>query len=134
MKLLEDTTTPDGRLVCENRGSGIGAMLAALRRVGLPGPRFVDRVSTFEVTFQAVEPIEDTVPQARQRRDRRDEIVKLLHQRGELGRAEIAAALGLGDKAAQKWLRILRDEQLVELTTSARSRNARYRARTRGAT
>jgi ATP-dependent DNA helicase RecG len=130
MKLLEDTRTPDeGRLVCENRGSGIGAMLAALRRAGLPAPRFADRVATFEVTFVARVADDGGGARTLQRGDRRHEILDLLRQRGELTRSEIADGLGLSDDATRKWLRVLRDEGLVQLTTvSARSRHARYRA------
>jgi ATP-dependent DNA helicase RecG len=129
MKLLEDTTTPDeGRLVCENRGSGIGAMLAALRRAGLPRPRFVDRIGTFEVTFESQRWEARMEAQRLRRTDRRQLFLDLLRQRGELTRSEIAAALGLKDESARKWLRTLRDERLIELTTeSPRSRLARYR-------
>ncbi len=52
MKLLEDTSAiGESRTVCENRGSGIGAMLAALRQAGMGPPRFMDRIATFEVAF-----------------------------------------------------------------------------------
>lgn len=52
MRLLEDTpVTGAGYLVCENRGSGIGAMLAALRTAGMTPPEFKDFVATFRVTF-----------------------------------------------------------------------------------
>lgn len=52
MKLLEDTAVPgESRVVCENRGSGIGAMLSALGQAGMSPPRFDDRISTFQVTF-----------------------------------------------------------------------------------
>lgn len=52
MKLLEDVPVPGrNEVVCENRGSGIGAMLAALRQAGMSPPLFTDRVSTFQVTF-----------------------------------------------------------------------------------
>jgi ATP-dependent DNA helicase RecG len=52
MKLLEDTAAPgERRAICENRGSGIGAMLAALRQSGMSPPRFDARISTFQVTF-----------------------------------------------------------------------------------
>lgn len=129
MKLLEDTITPDeGRLVCENRGSGISAMLAALRRAGMPKPRFVDRVATFELTFQKQPAAEGSGLREQQRGDRRRAIVALLRERGELTRSQIAEELGLTDDATIKWLRTLRDEGLIALTTaSARSRNARYR-------
>lgn len=52
MKLLEDAVVPgEGRALCENRGSGIGAMLAALRQAGMSPPRFENRIATFDVTF-----------------------------------------------------------------------------------
>lgn len=52
MRLLEDTPVPnEGYLVCENRGSGIGAMLASLRDAGMSPPEFKDAVATFSVTF-----------------------------------------------------------------------------------
>lgn len=50
--LLMDTAMPSGdRLVAENRGSGIPAMLATLRRAGLTTPLFKDRTGSFTVTF-----------------------------------------------------------------------------------
>ncbi|WP_189101661.1 ATP-binding protein [Deinococcus knuensis] len=52
LKTLEDTPDPSSRrVVCENRGSGIGAMLFELRKSGMEPPAFVDRVGTFSVTF-----------------------------------------------------------------------------------
>jgi ATP-dependent DNA helicase RecG len=52
MRILEDTPVPGaGHLVCENRGSGIGAMLAALREAGMSPPEFTDGVAIFSVTF-----------------------------------------------------------------------------------
>jgi ATP-dependent DNA helicase RecG len=214
MKILEDVTVPgEGRGICENRGSGIGAMLAALRQAGMSPPQFEDRIATFQVTFPNHTLLdEDTLrwleragggdltdsqrmglalmrrgetltnslyrqltgldsrivtrelgdlvsrglaeqtgtrrwasyrlasrlarlaeeaerpPARRQRRDRRPEIQALLRERGELPRAEIARALGLSNAAARKWLAILREEGVVELTTeSPRAPGARYR-------
>jgi ATP-dependent DNA helicase RecG len=50
MKVLEDVAVPDeDRTVCENRGSGIRAMIAALRHAGMSPPRFKDSTTTFEV-------------------------------------------------------------------------------------
>ena len=52
LKALEDVCVPGGeRTVCENRGSGIRAMLGALRRAGMGLPEFKDRISSFTVTF-----------------------------------------------------------------------------------
>jgi len=129
MKLLEDLAAPgDGRLVCENRGSGISAMLAALRRAGLPGPRFVDRVATFSATFEVLTPVEPPTTHARQRANRREDVLALLRTQGEMTREEVAQALGLSAGTARRWLAVLRDDGLVETTTrSERSPRARYR-------
>ncbi|HEX8395479.1 MAG TPA: ATP-binding protein [Longimicrobium sp.] len=52
MKLLEDVPVPGtSDVVCENRGSGIGAMLASLRQAGMSPPHFADRIATFQLTF-----------------------------------------------------------------------------------
>lgn len=52
LKILEDVPIPDtDRTVCENRGSGIRTMLAALRVARMSPPRFADRIATFTATF-----------------------------------------------------------------------------------
>ncbi|MFI9449030.1 ATP-binding protein [Amycolatopsis sp. NPDC052450] len=52
LKILEDTPLPGSdRPICENRGSGIPAMLAAMRDAKLSPPRFADDISTFKATF-----------------------------------------------------------------------------------
>lgn len=52
LKMLEDVVIPgEDRTVCENRGSGIRTMLAALREAGMSPPRFKDSTTSFEVTF-----------------------------------------------------------------------------------
>jgi len=52
LRLLEDVPIPgEERAVCENRGSGIRAMLNSLRNAGMTAPKFDDRVSSFVVTF-----------------------------------------------------------------------------------
>ena len=50
MKLLEDSPVPnDGRVVCENRGTGIPSMIDALRRAGMEPPRFNNFLTQFKV-------------------------------------------------------------------------------------
>lgn len=50
LKLLEEVEVPEEeRTVCENRGSGIRAMLTALRHAGMSPPRFKDSTTAFEV-------------------------------------------------------------------------------------
>ncbi|MGP3921080.1 ATP-binding protein [Nonomuraea sp. 10N515B] len=52
IRLLEDVPLPgETRTICENRGSGIRAMLDALRAAGMSPPRFDDKISRFTVTF-----------------------------------------------------------------------------------
>lgn len=52
MKLLEDVVIPgEDRTVCENRGSGIRNMIAALRHAGMGLPDFADKVTSFVVTL-----------------------------------------------------------------------------------
>lgn len=52
MRILEDVTIPsEGTAVCENRGSGIRAMLASLRAAKMSPPTFRDSVAAFTVTF-----------------------------------------------------------------------------------
>ncbi|MBV9760876.1 MAG: putative DNA binding domain-containing protein [Acidobacteriaceae bacterium] len=129
LRLLEDIN-PIGekRAICENRGSGVGAMFAALREAGLPEPDFDDRISSFRVTFLNTPTRPSDSQNIRPRRDRRDEILALLASRGELSRGQISEELGLGDAGTRKWLTTLRDEGKVEITTQqTRSKNARYR-------
>ncbi|WHT18373.1 ATP-binding protein [Crossiella sp. CA-258035] len=52
LRILEDVPLPgSSRAICENRGSGIRTMLAALRSAHLSAPEFRNRVSSFRVTF-----------------------------------------------------------------------------------
>jgi ATP-dependent DNA helicase RecG len=52
LRLLEEVPIPgEDRTVCENRGSGIRAMIASLRAAGMSPPKFIDRISSFQVTF-----------------------------------------------------------------------------------
>jgi ATP-dependent DNA helicase RecG len=120
LKLLEDVAPAGERqAVCENRGSGVGAMVASLRQARLPDPVFENRIATFRVTFLST-PL-------RRRQDRRDDIVSLLRDRGTLSRAEISQALGLSDISIRKWLATMRDEGVIVATAQKiRSKNVRY--------
>lgn len=53
MRILEDLPVPGEHrgTLCENRGSGIGAMLASLRRAGMKPPSFENTIATFRVIF-----------------------------------------------------------------------------------
>ncbi len=121
LRILEDVTLGGERqAVCENRGSGVGAIVAALRQAGLPDPLFDDRISGFRVTFQ-------NTSQRRRLRDRRDDILNLLRDQGEMSRAELSQALGISDIATRKWLQRLRGEGVIGTTEAkSRSRHLRY--------
>ena len=120
LRLLEDVAPAGERqAVCENRGSGVGAMVASLRHVRLPDPVFDNRIATFRVTLL-------NTPSGG-RRDRREEIVSLLRDGGTLSRAEISQGLGLSDISVRKWLATMRDEGVIVATgQKIRSRNVRY--------
>ena len=124
LRILEDVT-PIGerRAICENRGSGVGAMQDALRRSGLPEAVFEDKISTFRVTFSNIPP--------KARRDRRDDIKALLGEHDSLSRAEISQALGLSEISARKWLAVLREEGSIIITEKSRSKNVRYKLNVR---
>jgi ATP-dependent DNA helicase RecG len=52
--ILEDTPAKDtGNPVCQNRGSGLVVMLAALRQARMRPPQFNNRISTFDVAFSS---------------------------------------------------------------------------------
>ncbi|MEU8240553.1 ATP-binding protein [Actinoplanes missouriensis] len=49
-RLLQDVRSPEtGRMVCENRASGIPTMLRELRRAGSPLPEFHNRITRFKL-------------------------------------------------------------------------------------
>lgn len=51
IKLLEDSPVPDeGRVLCENRGTGIPSMIHALRKAGMEPPQFKSIPTQFRVT------------------------------------------------------------------------------------
>ena len=100
--------------------SGIGAMLEALHGAALPNPEFEDKIATFRLTLF-------NTPLQR-RRDRREDIIFLLRERGELSTADIAAHLKLSTIAVRKRLAVLRKEGNVAATEAKpKSKNVRYR-------
>ncbi len=51
LKILADTPLEPGRTICENRGTGIARVRAALAEAGMEPPVFDDDVATFTVTI-----------------------------------------------------------------------------------
>jgi ATP-dependent DNA helicase RecG len=205
IKILEEVPLPgETRAVCENRGSGIRAMLDALLAAGMRPPEFSDKISSFVVLFpnhtllseetvawisslnqqgltdsqcvalahlreegvldnrayRAATGVDsrvataelrdlvarDMVVQAGSRRwarhqlvprlmtragpspraDRRSQILAALGER-MLSRPDLVALTGLSDATVRRWLTLMRDEGLVEVVGSPRSKNVRYR-------
>lgn len=60
-KLLQDVRSPEsGRMVCENRASGIPTMLRELRRARSPLPEFHSRITRFKVIMPRHTLLDDT--------------------------------------------------------------------------
>ncbi|MFC0526311.1 ATP-binding protein [Phytohabitans kaempferiae] len=126
LRLLEDVTVPgEDRTVCENRGSGIRAMIASLRRAGMGPPRFKDKVTSFEVVMPNHALLDDgTVAWINSlgREGIRDSqfIALALMRRGEvLDNAKYRAATGVTDsRVAYFELQDLVARELVDQTGS----------------
>lgn len=136
MRILEDLpATGENRTLCENRGSGIGAMLASLRQAGMKPPEFENAIAAFRVVFPNHTLLDDTIVEkpsqfpSRKRKNRKQDIISMLRIEGPLSRREIAGRLGIGDAGALRWLNLLIQEDIIETTTPPRSRHQRYRLR-----
>lgn len=213
VRVLEDLPAEQGRLMCENRGTGVVAMLASLRQAGLSPPAFEDRRTMFLLrvsnavlldeealqwlnqstrgvrlsdsqrlalafawrtgrldhadyrrlspnvdssqvrrelsqltsnglllqqgarrwTFYVVAEAHRVLRPTPKRQDRREELTALLGEHESLSAIEIADQLKLTPQGAKRWLRVLREEGIVRVTTeSPRSPNARYALIERG--
>lgn len=132
MKLLEEVPVPDeDRTVCENRGSGIRAMLAALRQAGMSPPRFKDSTTAFEVVLPNHTLLDqETVDWLQQlgREGLRDAqcTALALMRRGEvMDNSRYRAATGIADSRAATFE--LQDLVARELVTQTGTRSgARY--------
>lgn len=147
-----------GQAIAEHRGTGIPAMLRELRDVGLAPPRFEDTIATFRVILSrppvrmtgenqnwtrfgayylgGARPADALAKRQHsrgatgtkpRRGDRRTAILALLEHES-LTRAEIEAALELHQTSVSRWLRLMRTEGTIELTTMhEKDHAARYR-------
>ena len=132
-KLLEDIEVPrTGRTVSENRGSGLIAVAASLRRAGMAPLHISDRIDSFRVVVRnrrlTAEEMDlswgfrrsrrgSTGPP--RRRDRRHEIRELL-ARGPRPSRELAQELGMTPQGILRWLRMMEATGEVRPTESAR--------------
>lgn len=135
MKLLEDVPVPQrNQVVCENRGSGIGAMLAALRQAGMSPPQFADRIATFQVTFPNHTLLDsgtlewlETV-QSSDLSDSQRMALALLRRGEALTNASYRQASGLDSRVATRELGALVQRGLVEQQGSGRWTTYRLKA------
>lgn len=132
-KLLEDIEVPrTGRTVSENRGSGLVAVAASLRRAGMAPLQISDRIDSFRVVVRNRRLTPEEMDAAwgfrarrkgasgrTRRRDRRDEIRELL-RRGPRPSRELAEALGMTPQGILRWLRMMEATGEVRPTESAR--------------
>jgi len=126
MRLLEEVYVPgEERTVCENRGSGIRAMISSLRRAGMGPPLFKDKVTSFEVVMPNHALLDDETVlwlNALGREGLRDSqcIVLALMKHGEvLDNSKYRAATGVNDsRLAYYELQDLVARELVDQTGS----------------
>ncbi|MEV0566737.1 ATP-binding protein [Dactylosporangium sp. NPDC050588] len=126
LKLLEEVSIPgEDRTVCENRGSGIRAMISSLRRAGMGPPLFKDKVTSFEVVMPNHALLDDETVlwlSTLGREGIRDSqcIALALMKRGEvLDNAKYRAATGVNDsRVAYFELQDLVARELVDQTGS----------------
>lgn len=136
LRILEDVPIPgEDRAVCENRGSGIRAMLNSLRKAGMTAPRFDDRISSFIVTFPNHSLLSDEVVRwiGSLREDGLTEsqcmALAAMHSGNVLDNPTYRKATGLDSRVATSELQDLVARELVEQVGTRRW--ARYRLASR---
>jgi ATP-dependent DNA helicase RecG len=133
--LLQEVQLPDSdRVICENRGTGIPAMLEQLRRSGTASVKFSNAISHFTVTFTRDAPssYESSAERGYSHAGgdlarRPAEILALFTGQQDLTASDIAQATGLSKAMTNRHLaRLVADGQLVATAPPA-SRNRAYR-------
>ncbi|ADU06210.1 putative transcriptional regulator [Micromonospora sp. L5] len=132
LRILEDVPIPgEERTVCENRGSGIRAMVGSLRRAGMTAPSFDDRISAFIVAFPNHSLLNDEAVQwiaslgEANLTDSQCLALAILHNGASLDNATYRKAAGLDSRVATIELQDLVARELVEQIGTRRW--ARYR-------
>jgi len=135
MRLLEDLPVEDGRVMCENRGTGITAMLEALRAAGMEPPHFDDRHTTFRLAFSNAGMLDDATLAWLNRLQVRSCIL-LLCNAASLSSHELEQRLGRNQtNLLNRHLSPLVAEGLLErVGTSLTDPNLRYRTTEQGRT
>ncbi|MCY4257135.1 MAG: putative DNA binding domain-containing protein [bacterium] len=138
-KLLEDVVIPgSGRPVCENRGSGLRAAVAALRQANMPALEVFDNISEMRVVMNRGDLLDNEQATASRRAgttsvsvsddlsEREQQILQFLTD-GPHRSSELALGMGISQQAVLRWLRIMSDSGLVRATESnPRSRRNRW--------
>ncbi|MBC7692211.1 MAG: putative DNA binding domain-containing protein [Methylotenera sp.] len=121
MRLLEEAPAPGGAApICENRGSGIGAMISALTRAGMEPPAFDDKIASFTVTFPNASLLNDeTLSWLEQIRiknltDTQRMGLALLHHGNALDNSKYRQITGLDSRVATRELGELVKYKLIE--------------------
>lgn len=134
MRILEDVPVPgENRTLCENRGSGIGTILASLRRAGMKPPTFDNTIATFRVVFpnhtllskETVEWLAEVCPP--DLTDQQRMALAYIRQNGEITNADYRRLTGQDSREVSRDLRRLVDLGL--LSQSGTRRWATYRLR-----
>lgn len=107
--------------------TGVDSRVATTELQDLVGRELLQQVGERRWTkYMIAHRARDADDQRPSRADRRDEILSVLGDES-LSRAELAERTGLTDPTVRRWLKILRSEGAIELTTPTHSRNATYR-------
>jgi ATP-dependent DNA helicase RecG len=133
LAMLRDGATLDNARY--RTATGVDSRVATAELQDLVARELVTQVgerrwATYRLTSQAAAVDPDAASGGSRRLSPADRRVEILGALGDevLSRAEIAARTGLPDQAVGRWLRVLRREGRVQLTTgSPQSRLARYR-------
>jgi ATP-dependent DNA helicase RecG len=132
--LLQEVTLPGhDRVVCENRGTGIPAMLGQLLQAGTASVSFHNAISHFTAVFKrevvwhgresAAVPTARTYPVARRAAD----ILALFGEGRELKATDVMNATGLGRAMTLRYLSNLVADGYLEATAPKGSRQRTYR-------
>jgi ATP-dependent DNA helicase RecG len=130
--LLQEVQLPDSdRVVCENRGTGIPAMLGQLRRSGTATVEFSNAISHFTTIFtrldQRLEQAAVTAPATPVLSGRAQDVLALFTGDRSLSAAEVMNAMGLGRAMTLRHLARLVDEGYLDASAPPASRNRTYR-------
>lgn len=126
--LLADIELPGtGRVVCENRGSGISVMREVMRREGRPEPEFHASLTRFRTTLRRSDSSLQTMQTTPRREEQLQELLRILGDGKEYAAADLEERIGVQRAMLTRYLNQLIDEGLIEATAPPRDRRRRYR-------